>query len=362
MRALLSLLLVSCIGCGDPPPPRAEAARAPPVAAPRTLAGAAAFALVPSDDAALLVWGSEEGVFAEPLGPRGTPGARTTVAAGARAVELEAASLGRRIAVAWISETLRTSSAFSSDGGRSFTAPEELGESVAQPAGTRGRLALASNGEGRMTLFHRLIEAPCVGAETGPCARIRRHGVGGAIPATERGMEVLEVRHPCEPLVSGTRWHAGTWYYAICDRDHTTLYSIRDELQWASPFEVPCVPVGIAPLDHGVAATMRCGDGSTTAHVLDAMGGETARLPSPARSVTCAGGVATVHLGDRHTLRLAGALDHVETLLAEEIAPRGARAIWTGEALLVAHVHGTELRVRRYECAAGDVLARTDGR
>jgi hypothetical protein len=371
-RLALPFALLLAIACGEeetptpvrraPPPPPT------PIAAGRAIGDAAAFALVPTDEGALLVWGAPYarggGVRALSLGPRGEAleTDRRIALGGAveehvsPVVEIDAATAGRSVGIAWIVDhgrALETQSIFSPDSGHNFRPVEDLGPSVRIDRDLRGRLSMAADAQGSIVLYHRIPEAACVASE-GTCARFTRAGVGTDPSRAMRGTEPLEVLRPCEPFVTGARFHGGTWYYAVCHREPeptTTLFAIRPALSYAAPFDTRsgCVARGIAPLDEGVALTLECGT-ETIAYHIDEMGRERARFDTLERTITCEDGRPALQIGPRAVLRLAGSTDHVEALLPETIAPRGARAIWTGESLLVAAPIGHEVSLRRYEC------------
>jgi hypothetical protein len=351
------MALIACDG--DPPVIRPEPPpRSVVIAEPRAISDAAAFALVPTGEGALLVWGARDGVRAIPLGPLGEPaGAELELDEEERAItEIDATASGRRVAVAWVVDDgaeAAVEATYSLDGGRSFAAPEPLGPTV---RGSSGRLDMAAHEDGSLVLYHRIPEGPCV-ASQGTCARFTRTGVGGDPSRGMRGTEPLEVQRPCDPLVSGALWHDGTWYHAVChaDREPSTLvYAIRPAISYAAPIDLPagCTPLGIAPLDTGVAAVTRCA-GRTSATHLDAMGRPLARFDPAEPSVVCEAGRPSITLGERASLRLDGAREDLEALLPDAIAPASARAVWTGEALVVAaHAQG-EVSLRRYRCVGG---------
>ncbi len=379
---VLALLIAS--GCGDDPPPEPTIeplprVERPGVAAGRPVATSSAFALVPSSDGALLVWAAPGavggGVRALPLGPVGQVSGpeRRLVTEGAGAggahedrigqvVEVDAAAVGRRVGVAWVVDHVRTpevESSYSLDGGATFTRPVGLGPTARLERGHGGRLSLAASADGALVLYHRIPAGPCVATE-GTCARFTRSGIGTDETAATRGTEPLEVEHPCEPLVSGATFRDGTWYYAICHESpspRVTTYVIRPEVAYAAAVESPpgCRPSAVAPLDRGVAILTECGE-HTGALVLDSMGRELARLAELERSVRCVDGRPLLRLTEaspRFELHLGGAADHVEGLLPDSVAPRGSRAVWTGEALLVALPLAREVALRRYECVRG---------
>lgn len=375
------MLAIACSEEAPPARPRPEPPPPPlPIAAPRALGGENAFAMAPTDDGAVLFFGAAYteggGLRAVPLGPHGEEVARDVVVwSPARAdaafpiVEVEAAAIGRRVGVAWIVDHGTRAvaySSFSTDGGRTFAAASELGPSVTLARTLRGRLAIAANDDGELRMYQRIDDGPCVGEERGQsCARFVGRAVGGDLSTEERGVETREVARPCDPLVSGLRWHGGTRYVAICNRQNgeprTTVFAIRSAIDWAAVTEVACAPSGIAPLDDGVIAFTECG----AAYALDAMGAQTSRFDPPNRSIVCGEGRVELRVSSgssARSLRLAEADDHLEALLPPSLAPAGARAIWTGESMLVALHVGRDVRVRRYECVRGDRFDRTDVR
>ena len=386
-------LLVTLGACGEDAPPEPTPPPTPPpppapIVSGRAIAANAAFGLAATSQGALLVYGAPMGegggVRAIRLGPvgealdvehpitsRGAAGGGAAEEHVSQVVEVAAASVGDRVGVAWIVDygrELATQSAFSPDGGRRFEPPEDLGRTVRVPGGRGGRLSMGSNPEGTVVLYHRMPEAPCV-ATTGTCALVMRTGVGSPASDATRGTEPLEVEHPCEPFVGDAIFHGGTWYHSLCHDDPrptTTTYAIRPALSWAGTFESEpgCIPAGLAPLDDGVLVLFRCGE-RDTAVALDEMGRPVARFAHPTRTVSCEQGRPVLALTDGTTqrrLRLGGVADHLEGLLPAEVAPAGARAIWTGEALLVAVPLRRELSVRRYQCVGRDRFDRTDVR
>jgi hypothetical protein len=390
----LSLIFASAlalVGCGEddlpavtppPTPPRPPA----PIVSGRAIADTAAFALAATSQGALLVYGAPMGdgggVRAIQLGPvgealdverpitsRGAAGGGAAEDHVSQVVEVAAASVGDRVGLAWVVDygrELRTQSAFSPDGGRRFEPPSDLGQTVRVPAGRGGRLAMGGSPQGTVVLYHRMPEAPCV-ASAGTCALVMRTGVGSSANEATRGTEPLEVQHPCEPFVGDVIFHDGSWYHSLCHQDPrptATTYAIRPALSWAGTFEADagCVPAGLAPLDDGVAVLLDCAERRRAAVQLDEMGRPRTRFASPTRSASCEEGrpvLALTEGASQRKLRLGAVADHLEGLLPSEVAPPGSRAVWTGEALLIAVPAGRELSLRRYQCV-GDRFDRTD--
>jgi hypothetical protein len=301
------------------------------------------------------------------LGPLGeNAGREQLVAAAPQAVEVDAAASGRRVAIAWIvdfGEQIETLSAFSLDAGRSFARPQDLGGTIHLPRGQRGRLSMGTSGDSLM-LYHRLPPGPCT-ASHGTCALFTRHAIGSDTSPAQRGRATDEVAAPCEPLISGAIERNDTWYHLVCDREagaRTTMFAFRAEVSYAAAVPlIGCSPLGIAPLDSGVAVVASCTDG-VQAWQFDEMARELAHFAPLERSVECSDARPVVRIGhgsSQRTLHLGEATDRIDPLLPEAIAPIGARAIWTGESLLVASVIGREVTLHRYQCVR-DRFDRTD--
>jgi len=386
--SLLTLGLVTACEEEEPPAPPPEPPPPPaPIVAGRTMADDAAFALVPVPDGALLIWASPHreggGVKAVSLSPTGAavgsdrPVARRGAAAGgsaethpSQAVELDAFAVGRRVGVAWVLDfghDLQTQATWSADGGERFGAVRELGQTVRSDPGTRGRVTVSESDDGQLVVHYRAADGDCV-RTSGRCAMIHWHRLGSDGRADGRPGP-LEVQTPCQPLVADGLHRDGTSYRTYCheesDRPSTMLYTIRNEVSYAEANPQPgCVPVGLSPVDEGVVAVMRCGE-ELSALAVDEMGRVTDTYRPAERSARCHEGrpVLQVSEDDRESkLRLGPATAQLEALLPEDIAPSGSRAIWTGEAVLVAVPQARSVSVRRYECLPDGRFDRTDVR
>ena len=381
----LALSLVLAVGCEDPPPPPpppAPIVTPAPIVASRTLASDAAFALVAVPDGGLLVWAVAEsrgsGIRTISLSPTGASlgtdrsiapsGASATDTAG-QAVELDAFATGRRVGIAWVMDRghdLRAQAVWSADSGERFGAAEDIGETVRLEPGARGRVVVSGSPDGTLVVHHRIPDAACV-ASPGTCAMFDRYGLGDSEEGA-RGTEPLEVQTPCEPFVAAALFHDGTWYQSLCHVDpqagpSTTVYAIRPSLSYAAPTALPgCQPGGISPLDHGVLVRASCGE-TDVAHHLDEMGRIRATFRPADYHASCTQGrpVLRIRQGNREVkLQLGAAQSRIESLLPRRLAAPGARAIWTGEAVLVATPQLRSLTVRRFECLKDGRLERTD--
>lgn len=382
------VVVLALLGCADPPapppPPRPPLPPLAPIIAPRPIATAVAVDLVASGDSAFLAWGVPAtdggGVRFIELGPSGAPRgtetelARRSAAAGGSAeqaplqiIELSMAAAAGHIGVAWIVTPRDVSiveATYAASPG-AFTAARELGEVDRYDSHTRGSVIVSSGADGALWVTHRITRRACT-ATTGECTRFTRErldtsgGVG-------RGDEPMEVAAPCDPLIPGALSIAGRSYYGVChlgDHPATTVYVIDPAVSYAAAAEVlpGCVPMGLAPAGASVVLRAHCPDGDAIARIA-----ETGRVPttvSPAvLAPICHEGRPTLVAGSNAELALplTASESRLEAWLPENMAPGGSRAVWTGEALLVAVPQAGEVALRRYECVEGELL-RTDVR
>lgn len=399
MGLTLAATLASSCTCAEPPAAPATTSVHPPepvlpIAAPRSVASTIAFDLVHTPGGAVLAWGTPArqggGVRAlalDPLGgPRGTEVevVRHDVARSGSAEEvrtqieeLSLASSGTRLGLAWVVRTPDpiVQATFSSQELEGFAPARTLAPSVSLVPGSRaarGRIAVSNREDGALLVLHRLEDARCsaaIAAEAGTrvatCARIGRSELDAVVGELAPAIEA-EVPSPCAALLPGAVTSAGTWFHGICHQAPelaTTLYAIRPSISYAAAHDTlpGCTPEAIAPLTEGAAVVGRCEDALAVAFV-DGAGRETLRLAAPALDVVCEAGRPVIAVGSGEASRrvpLAAAVSRIEGLLPERLAPRGARATWTGTALLVAAPLADEVALRRYECRDAS-LVRTD--
>ena len=371
----LSLSLAACNArCGSSDTPVAVAVPPPfvlgPIAAPRVVASRASFDLVATGSGAVLFFAGplfENGALrAVPLDPRGSArGPELTVVARAPneppllVAEVAAASAGGRLGVAWVAhETPERTAMFATFGGaeaEAFAPPIALGESVVLPRGVRGRLAMSASDDGALTVTVRNAAGPC-GSEGGTCARYEHRRIGRSDPAPHRA-EANEVRVPCEPFLPGSVWTNGVWYSGVCSASegaHGHVFVLRAEPPYAADNDGPagCLPVGLVALDEGAASVSRCAEGLHVAQ-LGTDGRAVATTTRSVLSTACVSGHPQLRsTGDGVTISLSleAPQSRLEALLPASLAPEGARAVWTGEALLVAAPQGADVFLRRYVC------------
>ena len=375
-----------------PPPPPRDA----PIVAARRIAGSSAFDLVTGTAGTFIAWGAPAedggGVRVRELGPLGAArGNEIDIASGSHAapgvseggpyavIEVAAATRGAHVGVAWTVLApggARAEAAYAAAAPQ-FAPPVDLGE-MEPGVGGRGNVLVASLGDGGLYVAHRITRGPCHAASgmgsagTVGCARFARTQLPGGTDV--RGDGASEVALPCTPLlpgaISGTA-STDPWFYGVCHVDEspaTTVFVINPNPagQYAAATDVlaGCLPRSIARAESGVIVRARCGDEDAIARV-DPLGHATHELRHAGLSVRCDDGRPTLSARD-HDAQLAHRLteseSRVEAWLPRTIAPEGSRAVWTGEALLVATSIGSsaapEVSLRRYQCRGAE-LART---
>jgi hypothetical protein len=372
------------LGCGgDPVAPVDNSAVAPPppqaprpLAVGRMVATRAAFDLIASAEGAVLVWGvpQTEGGGVRALALDAYGGVRghevVVVAEGLSASasadddpghveDVAAAAAGARTAIAWIvrrGARSRAQATISSAGIEGFAPPRDLGATVSGPldGSARGRIAVWALPDGSAVVAHQLEPGHCMG-RAGTCARFSRSHLGGN---PVRGDEPLEVFDPCEPLLVGGVVRGAAWFHGICHggaQPATTLYAIDPTsapLASAPDVLAGCAPIGIAPGPSGAVAVARCPEGISAQEV--GPRGDVLATVRPARArAWCESGRPILELaskGGAIRLPLSEPISRLEALLDESLAPPGARAVWTGEALLVAAIANREVTLRRFQC------------
>lgn len=343
--------------------PSAPLAALPP---PRAVAAEVAFDLVSAGERVLLVWATPSGALrVAPLDAGGAPAgdARdvgraepTNKKAEAKVLEVAAAATDDAVAVTWVQEEGRELSAWESFGSRAelrFLPPVALGGMSAGDRARRGHLAMTTEGE-RLLVMHRGMTTPCSDGDQ-HCTAFATHELS-ARGARERGLP-LSVPAACGVGVAGYGAVKGRWHYAVCSTAsgtaETTLFNVQQEPNYAEAKTVlsGCTPRGALMLDGDVILGGDCPGGP---HAVRAGAMET-----PLTDIELAEAKMTCELGHpkieapAFSLVLRDPMGELSPLLPAEVAPRGARAVWTGVALLVARWVAGKVTLRRYECRAG---------
>lgn len=360
------------------PPPRGTAPASKRVAF--QLDARDAFELVGTSDGALLVWasanscgrglsfqhfdasGAAQGATAN--GPVPACGAE----AAARITEVAAATGGGRLGLVWIAEHGTSAEVFAThaaDGAERFAPPVVLASTVVIGAAPRARVQLTASETGQLRVGFRQADAPC-SARAGRCARYLTRPLPDPRPADGRGVEGREIPTPCDHMVGGGVWVGGTWYDAVCARDPgaaTHVFAIRPEISYAEAVRTleDCEPLGISPGENFAMAWGRCDDG-IAARTLSPEPARDKFARQVARTLTCRDGRPLARVtgaeGVGFDVAFGSPRGRVEGYLPDEFGP-AARAVWTGEALVVARPSPDDaLRVEAWRCA-GEALVRT---
>ena len=387
MTRALALLALFALACDDEEPRSVPLAREvadqepaaprPQLAAPKMSAGPGAFDLVVAGDSVLWLVGlparSGGGVEVGSLNALGElSGEWRTVVAGRSdgsglapaAVEIDAELAQGRLGIGWVEQQglqLRTRAVLGDAAGRTFGSPQDLVERPHDPrSGPRGAIALVASGTG-ITVLHRSADGPCDSSGRGQCARFGRAQLGEGRPSRGDGYSLPE---PCARSLVGAALADDIRYHALCAIENgaprTMLFAIQFEPRYAhaEPLLEGCEPVGLTPFADGVALMGDCGGESPARRgwLAEEAARTVAALGAP--EARCEEGRVHLRLGE-HDVTLGAPRGGLEALLPAAMTSGADRAVWTGEAVLVATRLGRESALRRYACDRG-VFRRTD--
>ncbi len=245
-----------------------------------------------------------------------------------------------------------------------------LGATWAAPGGARGNLALAARGESALALVRGPSEAcreapeAAGAAAEAACFGFRFHQLS-ARGAQPLGLG-LHVPVPCDAraalLLSPPGSADQRYHYAVCTRAEgqtvLTAFSIEPARSYAAAQQVlhGCQPLGAGLFGGQPTFVAECGAARRLARFVDA-DAPFAVESADVRGLMCSGGSdsrARVRLGSGW-LELGAPQAQLELLLDAELSPPGSRAVWTGEALLVARVAGGQLALDRHVCAGKEL-------
>lgn len=353
------------------------------LAAPRVTATSTSFDLVSLPTGAVLVWGRPSrlggGVSVLKLDAWGGVSGSEVVAYEPRlpssgnsaeriaedALEIDASSSRGSIAVVWVARNqleLSVKSSVGDIGSMRFGAPVLLGSTHRTITSGRGWVSIAAREDGRFQAAVRLGDGPCTDGSAGPCSAVDM----ASIRATEVepvGVP-LSVPTPCPELVVGTAWVGPRFHYGICSARTgaplTTAYTIETDVSIARSDDVlpGCQADGFFASGDEVLLPGRCPGGRAGARMGARAHGMRA-LPMDAVTVRCEGRTPIVQTSASlgATVRLVAPVDHLETVLPENVAPRGSRAVWTGSTVLVAIPGSGEVGLHRWGCDQGQFIA-----
>ena len=351
----------------------AEAAKAARAALP-VPGNAAAFELATFAGGALLAWSPAQarggGIGLQALDARGaTQQVARRVAqtdAGGEVMELAAIGVGRHAGLAWLesnaSESRTRALWLRPDEVHPPAPPRIAGGTPVTALSTpvRTHLAVAAVAQARMRVLYADAETECVERASGPCVGYGFREIGEGARANDGRW--LAVPQPCARGVPSLATRGDRLYYAVCatrgEQPATVAYSINMQTEYARADEVlaGCDPLGMIALDDGALLVADC-NGVRRGVELTLAAQPAVERELSAREVVCDEASAPVLRAGGLELPLRGPRDRLESVLPDALAPPGARAVWTGRALLVAHPSPDGLELVRLTCQDGDLRA-----
>ncbi len=329
----------------------------------------AAFDLALAEHGAWLAWAPAHdrrgrillralGTLGDPRGPQ-----RTLVETADEVVELAIAEGGGRLAVGWIESSAtrtRTRALVLEPAGAAPKAEPTLlaAGTPGERTAARGHIALAGAPDGRLRMLFESGPSECIESGVGPCTGFGFRELG--VVAKGRQEPWLSVPQPCRAGAASLAALRGHFYYALCswsgEAPATTAYSIHMDPSYARADEVlsGCTPLGMTRVDaHRVLLGGDCGPVRRAVR-LTTDPAPAAELPLLDLQVDCEHGAPVLRaLG--WSLPLQAPRDRMEAILPGSLAPIGARAVYTGRALLVARSTPAGLQLTRSLCT-GDHL------
>ena len=168
----------------------------------------------------------------------------------------------------------------------------------------------------------------------------------------------LAVPTPCEGGVIGVVLAGEHWHYGVCAIDKgtqpsSTVFTTQAEPPYAQAQELlrGCTPLGLTALDPRDVWLVGSCDGKRTGVLLRGIDAASPMTDLSNAELRCDKDRPMLTLAQNRVLadKVAG----IAPLLPTGIAPLGARAVWTGSALLVAHSVAGEVTLTRYRCVGG---------
>lgn len=360
-------MLAACTKRASPsgaPAPASAAAPAVPAPSVGRLGTPTGFELTASAIGATLVWspikrenGAVRRVELDAAGAFASPAsdAVDSSAVAGEVTDLAAAWVKERLALAWVERDgakARVRAAWAGSG----AAPFELGAAWTGPRTARGNVVVAARGE-RALVFSRGDQAVCVDAERHGCFGFEFHELTSG--GLEKSGLPMSVPVPCADNSVQLAVAARRFHYGVCtqngERPLTTMFTIERDPDYAraDPLLEGCTPAGTFVWQSAAWLVAECENGRRAVR-LGARDEAAEYLDLHALRLECRHGAATVRAPSLD-LPLDEPRSGLAALLPPTLAPLGARAVWTGRALVVGTTLGDRVRLTRHTCA-GDAL------
>ena len=349
----------------------ASASTRAPIASPQNV-GAGSFDLVTTESGAALVFASGGSAqlsltLYDPAGAvrRSEPVLTTPTDAGVSGAsigEVAAVAHGGELAVAWIEEdgaNVRSRALVRSitDSGSSASVIE-IGPVFPPVSRPRGNVAITSTSEAsapRFLVLARGQKTDCIEKTENDCVAFEFHRLENG--HTARQSLPLTVPLPCDQnsvsfAVAGSRW-----YYGVCSRATgkpiTTLFSIQTDPEYARADRIleGCLPLGALAQGGDLLVVGDCG-GERRGVRMHGGNVESSELRVDRTDALCDSGRPLLRQLGPNGLKLSldGPRDRLEGFLPPSFAPANARAIWTGQTLLVATPQNGSITLKGYQC------------
>lgn len=277
--------------------------------------------------------------------------------------DVAAAAVGQRLGVAYVEGKGATGEAralIASTRGTGVTADYALGATSLPPRPSGGLVTLRAE-DGELLAFRSGKREACADDPALQCTHFEVQALGDERPEPRR--TPLLVPMTCAHGLAAFSATEGQWLYGVCSekkgRPETTLFRIQFSPRYAAaqPVFPGCSPRGSAVVDGGVVVVADCPDGP---RAVRSQGATLPLLETDWRSAALEcerGAPALVAFGARTPLsKIDGDLS---ALLPDKWAADGARAVYTGVALLIARSTTAADALERFECRAGQ-LARAE--
>jgi hypothetical protein len=272
--------------------------------------------------------------------------------------EVVAATLGEQLAVSWLEHgatggQLRGMTRKLLQAGDAVASP--MGDILAPYATPRGNLSLATS-DGRFLALTRARPTPCADSTQRDCVGFYFFRLEPA--GNNRSGPPLAVPEPCAQNAVSFAVSGARWYYGVCSRETgkpvTTVFSIQNNPAYyarADRVLEGCLPIGAVAIGDDLVVAGDCA-GTLRAVRLGGGDADSREVRVDRLEAVCQAGKPLIRqLGpDGLQLPLSGRRDRLEAFLPANFNLPQARAVWTGETLLVAGLLGSGMTLKGYRC------------
>ncbi len=271
--------------------------------------------------------------------------------------EVAAASLGTELNVVWLEKSARGARArglLRHLLGQNNGSVVDLNAAQTPVASPRGNVAIGIS-DGQFLVLTRAEKTGCADPSQTDCVGFdlfRQEPSGPTHPGLP-----LAVPLPCEQNSVSFAVSSQRWYYGVCSRGTgkpvTTLFSIQSEPAYARADRIleGCLPLGATALEGDLVVL---GDCSGQRQGVRVRGGNAAveEVRVDRLEAVCDQGRPLIRqLGPGGlSLALDQRRDRLEAFLPQALSMPQARAVWTGQALLVAGTAFGQVKVKSYRC------------